>query len=341
MRARTTTATNGKAEGHVADDDRSEIERPAEIGRPAGAQEERHQRHAHADLGDHDRQRHGALERRLARESGSARAPAPGARRSTVLNAVEIRRDRQAVGERLDQRGIAPGLRIVVEREALPDDVAPGIVEAEQDQDGDRRIQEDEGRRQPQPQPKLAAVLQRARPLASQDLRQPLPRLELASVTPENALRRHVIGLRGAGDKPPCGASAAAARQVLGLGLPLPGGELAAHLLRLQVIGPHHQVDDGIVQQLLQRRLDASFASRPLPRLCAGLARVAGHRCRTVMLGKPQPATRQQPDCARLFRVESRFRTATMLSPPSVHGEPRRDVSSVLLNTRGAHKIPD
>ena len=131
MRARTTIATNGKQNATWPITIGPRLSGQGSAGRPAGAHEEREQRDAHADLGDHDRQRHRALERGLA---GEAEAPQRQREQRADHGADRGRdqRDGDAVGERLDQRRVVPGLGVVVEREALPDDVAPGIVEAEQ-----------------------------------------------------------------------------------------------------------------------------------------------------------------------------------------------------------------
>ena len=84
------------------------------------------------------------------RRTGGAPAPGPAACPRIVVTTTEMSGDLEGDAQRAQQRVVREQLRVPLEREAAPDEVALGVVEAEQDQDDDRREQEhvDQARRE-------------------------------------------------------------------------------------------------------------------------------------------------------------------------------------------------
>jgi hypothetical protein len=120
-------------EHDVRDQDRREPEREAVV------QEEREERRAHDDL----RRRH-RQEDEQARRAPAAEAVADERERDEGAERrrrdARERRDLQRELDRAAELRVAEGIRPVLEREALPDEVPPprGVVEREEDDDGDR-----------------------------------------------------------------------------------------------------------------------------------------------------------------------------------------------------------
>ena len=151
----------GEAERDMRDDDRAEVERPEEIVGPGQhAGEEQQHGDAHADFRHHERQREGALHHRPARE-----AVAPQQHRGERADDERDQRghkgDGQRVGEGDQQDLVVEQLLVISEREAAPDGVALGVVEAEGDQRDQRRVEKEEHAEQPSPHLPHAIIFER------------------------------------------------------------------------------------------------------------------------------------------------------------------------------------
>ena len=160
IRERTTTVTNGKLKATwlTMIGDRSSGQ-----GRPLG-QPSRLKKTSSATPMQISGMTMGRARRPRGGAAGEAEAP-QGQRQQGADHGggdtVEISAITMAVDEGLDQRAVAQRPAVIVEGEALPDDVAPAVVEAEGDQADDRRIEEDEDRGEPEPQPPAARVVER------------------------------------------------------------------------------------------------------------------------------------------------------------------------------------